>query len=174
MNRYKFLLKNTQKSDNFIGLFPWGTIIDPVNTDLKKDQINFFDEGIDFLKKLSSKNIPVVLFINQFKPHPVAMDKLQGFTEAIEKFVREQGVDVMGMYWCPGVDLKDPYVVPNPGMFVRVTENIGVNWKDVPVLSIHDNDLSAANKVKATPIKIGGSHKKYTSFSSLNNWITTQ
>jgi len=75
------------------------------------------------------------------------------------------------MYWCPGVDKKDPFVVPNPGMFVRVTENLNINWVDVPVLSAAENDLSAANKVKATPIMIGTKHNKYISYPDLANWL---
>lgn len=173
MNRYKFLLSSPQLSNKVIGLFPWGTVIDPVNSDLKKDQINFFDNGVEFLKELPKKGISVVLFINQFKPHPLTMEKLQTFVNAIEGFVKDQGVTVLGAYWCPGVDRNDPFVVPNPGMFVRVTENTGIAWDNIPVLSASDIDLSAASKVKATPILIGKEHKKYTSFNSLSEWIAS-
>lgn len=173
MNRYKFLLNTTLNNNQIIGLFPWGTIIDTTTTDLKKDQITFFDSGMDFLRNLASKNVSVVLFINQFKPHPLVMDKLQSVVTAIENVVKEQGVTVIGTYWCPGVDRNDPFVVPNPGMFVRVTENTGIAWDNIPVLSASDVDLSAASKVKAAPILIGKEHKKYTSYNSLSEWIAS-
>ena len=90
----------------------------------------------------------------------------------MEQFVRDQGVAVMGTYWCPSVDKKDPFVVPNPGMFVRVTENLAVDWNKIPVLSVSEIDLSAANKVKAEPIMIGSKHNKYASYDSLSNWLS--
>jgi histidinol phosphatase-like enzyme len=173
MNRYKYIIENTQKSSSFIGLFPWGTVIDPAETNHKNSQIAFLEQGVEFLKELRARDISVVLFINQFRPYAVSYDDLKNFIESVEKFVREQGVTVMGTYWCPGIDKKDPFVVPNPGMFIRVTENIGVNWNKIPVLSAHDFDLSAAVKVKATPIKIGSEHNKHQSFLTLSDWIAS-
>jgi histidinol phosphatase-like enzyme len=173
MNRYRYLIADTQNSNKFIGLFPWGILIDSALTDHKKNEIHFTDAGVDFLKALAAKNISVVLFMNQFKPHVLSYEKLGEFVSSVEGFVKSQGVNSIGMYWCPGIDQKDPFVVPNPGMFVRVTENIGVDWKDIPVLSAGDADLSAASKVKATPIKIGSVHKKYQSFDSLANWLAS-
>jgi histidinol phosphatase-like enzyme len=161
------------KTNKFIGLFPWGTVVDPSTTDHKKSQISFYEHGVEFLNQLAVKNISVVLFLNQFKPHPLPMDDLKNFADSVEQFVIGQGVSVMGMYWCPGYDKKDPFVVPNPGMFVRVTENLGVNWADIPVLSTSEVDLSAANKVKATPVMIGTKHNKYTSYASLADWISS-
>ena len=173
MNRYKSLLKNTQKSDKFIGLFPWGTIIDSEKTDHKKDEIHFTDQGIEFLQSLARKNVSVVMFINQFKPYPIPMDKLKSFADAVEGYVRSQNVSVHGVYWAPGYDKKDPFVVPNPGMFLRVTENLGTNWENIEVLSASEVDLSAAVKVKATPVLIGSEHKKYKSFTDLTSWVNS-
>jgi hypothetical protein len=42
------------------------------------------------------------------------------------------------------------------------------------VLSASDNDLSAAKKVNAIPIKIGDKHQKFDSFNSLIEWIDKQ
>ena len=175
MNRYTYILEsiNSATSTKFIGLFPWGTVIDPVNTIHKNSQIAFLEQGVEFLKDLRSRNISVILFINQFKPHPLTYDDLKNFIESVEQFVREQGVSVMGTYWCPGFDKKDPFVVPNPGMFLRVTENLGIDWAKIPVLSAHDVDLSAASKVKATPIKIGNTHDKYQSYTTLSDWVSS-
>ena len=175
MNRYAHILESitANKSNQFIGIFPWGTVIDPINTNHKNSQIAFLEQGVVFLQELRAKNISVVLFINQFKPHPMSYDDLKNFIESVEQFVREQGVSVMGTYWCPGFDKKDPFVVPNPGMFLRVAENLGVDWSKVPVLSAHDVDLSAASKVKATPIKIGNKHDKYQSYTTLSEWVSS-
>jgi histidinol phosphatase-like enzyme len=174
MNRYTYALKSTgQNTGTIIGLFPWGTIVDPATTDHKKSQISFYEHGVDFLRQLAGKNISVVLFLNQFKPHVLPMDDLKNFADSVEQFVRDQGVAVLGMYWCPGVEKKDPFVVPNPGMFVRVTENIGIDWNKIPVLSSSEVDLSAATKVKATPVMIGAKHNKYTSYSNLADWVSS-
>jgi histidinol phosphatase-like enzyme len=174
MNRYTYALKSTtQNNGTIIGLFPWGTIVDPTTTDHKKSQIGFYEYSIDFLKQLAVKNTSVVLFLNQFKPHVLPMDDLKNFADSVEQFVRDQGVAVLGMYWCPGIDKKDPFVVPNPGMFLRVTENLGIDWNKIPVLSSNEANLSAAVKVKATPIMIGAKHNKYTSYSNLADWVSS-
>jgi len=174
MNRYAYILQSTtQNNGTIIGLFPWGTIVDPSTTDHKKSQISFYEHGVDFLKQLSGKNISVVLFLNQFKPYPLSMEDLKNFADSVEQFVRDQGVAVLGMYWCPGIEKKDPFVVPNPGMFVRVTENLGIDWNKLQVLSASDVDLSAAAKVKANPVMIGAKHNKYTSYASLYDWVSS-
>lgn len=175
MNRYSYILDNNtvNKSDRFIGIFPWELIIDK-STDVRKDQIDFLDTGVEFLHKLAMKNIGLIMFINQFKTYPLPMDKFGGFVNAIENFVKEQGVNLIGAYWCPGTDKRDPFVVPNPGMFLRVTENLGTDWTNIPVLSVSEIDLSAAVKVKAMPIKIGSKHNKHQSFDSLSAWLDSQ
>jgi histidinol phosphatase-like enzyme len=175
MNRYTYILDkiSSEQSERFIGIFPWELIIDKT-TDVRGDQINFLDEGMDFLHKLSAKKIAVVMFINQFKTYPLSMEKFGNFVSAIENFVKGQGVDLKGVYWCPGTDKRDPFVVPNPGMFLRVTENLGTDWTNIPVLSVSEIDLSAAVKVKATPIKIGSKHNKHQSFESLAAWLDSQ
>jgi histidinol phosphatase-like enzyme len=174
MNRYAYILQSvTETNSTTIGLFPWGTIVDPVTTDHKKSQISFYEHGVDFLRQLAGKNISVVLFLNQFKPHVLPMEDLKNFADSVEQFVRDQGVAVLGMYWCPGIEKKDPFVVPNPGMFVRVTENLGINWDKIPVLSASEVDLSAAAKVKAEPIMIGAKHNKYASYADLADWVAS-
>jgi histidinol phosphatase-like enzyme len=174
MNRYKYILNQSVANELQIGLFPYGTLIDPTLTNVKTETLTFFDSATEFFNKLKIKNISVVLFINQFKKHPVSFEELQKFTEAVESHVRAQGVKVTGMYWAPGSESKDPFVVPNPGMFYRVTENTGLKWDNIPVLSASDNDLSAAKKVNAIPIKIGDKHQKFDSFNSLIEWIDKQ
>lgn len=174
MNRYEYALKKSQSSSMVIGLFPYGTIIDIEHTDIKNEQLTLLDSGVVFLKKLVEKKIEVILFINQFKQRPASFDDLKKFTEAVEGVVRQHGVNVGGMYWAPGYDKKDPFVVPNPGMFYRVTENTGMKWTNISVLSSFDDDLSAANKVNATPIKIGESHSRWDAYSSPIAWIDKQ
>jgi hypothetical protein len=131
MNRYKYILNQSVANELQIGLFPYGTLIDPSLTDIKTETLTFFDISTEFFNKLKVKNISVVLFINQFKKHPVSFEDLQKFTEAVESHVRAQGVKVIGMYWAPGSETKDPFV-PNPGMFYRVTENTGLKWDNIP------------------------------------------
>lgn len=169
MNRYKFLIKNKNPSQ-IIGLFPWGTIIDPDATKLNDNQLSFYEDGITFLQQLSTNNISVVLFFNQFKLKPINIPAFKELVDTVEKFVISHNVTVLGAYWCPESDKKNPFVVPNPGMFLRVTDNIKLKWDNIPVLSCNDLDLSAALKVSATPIKIGGTHSKYKSFNSLLEW----
>lgn len=174
MNRYKYILKTIVGSttSKTIGLFPWGTIIDTKDTSIKNHQLTFLEEGVEFLNQLSANNVSVVLFINQFKP-AVPMKDLQDFSEAVEDFVKKQNVNVIGMYWAPGTEKQDPYVVPNPGMFNRVTENTGMQWDNIPVLSISELDLSAASKAKAAPIKIGSASTKWKTYSTLKEWTDT-
>ena len=171
MNRYAFLLNKENIKSKTIGLFPWGTIIDNSNSDINKNLLIFTESGIEFLKSIASTT-SVVLFVNQFKTRPLSMEDFQDLINTIENFVKEQGVNVIGTYWAPGTQKNDPFVVPNPGMFYRVSENTSLNWEGVEVLSSSDDDLSAAKKVKATPIKIGSSHKIYQSFKTVNDWLS--
>ena len=175
MNRYKFLLDNLPSAGNkeIIGLFPFGTVIDTKNTSIKNQQLHFLEEGVTFLEKLSTRNVSIVLFFNQFKP-PVTATDLEAFTNAVADFVTKQGLTVIGPYWCPGIDKRDPFVVPNPGMFHRVTENTGISWEGIPVISSSELDLTAAAKVKSVPIKIGGNNtsNKWTTYESLDAWLS--
>lgn len=175
MNRFEYLLagltNNTKQQ--IIGLFPFGTVIDAKNTSIKNQQLHFLEEGVEFLQQISTKNISVVLFFNQFRP-PIPMNELEQFTAAVADFVTKQGVNVIGPYWCPGVDKKDPFVVPNPGMFTRVTENTGMKWDNIPVISTNELDLMAATKVKALPVKIGDASTKFKVYTNLNSWLSEQ
>lgn len=176
MNRYKFLLDNLPSagSREIIGFFPFGTLIDTKNTSIKNQQLHFLEEGVQFLEKLATKNTSIVLFFNQFKP-PVPANELEAFTGAVADFVTKQGISVIGPYWCPGVDKRDPFVVPNPGMFHRVTEHTGISWTGIPVISSNELDLAAAVKVKALPIKIGGNktNAKWATYDSLDEWLSS-
>lgn len=172
MNRYKFLLSTPVSNSKTIGLFPWGTIIDSKQSDISKNLLVFSDEGLQFLRNIAHST-NVVLFINQFKMHPLSMEDFQELVNSIDRVVKEQGVTVLGPYWAPGTQKNDPFVVPNPGMFYRATETANINWENIEVLSASDDDLSAAKKVKATPIKIGSSHKTYTSFNSVSEWLNS-
>lgn len=175
MNRFKHLLDNipARSSNTVLGIFPWGLIIDDKATNIKNQQLYFVDQGIEFLQQIAKRQIPVVMFLNQFKP-PVPMNNLKELAEAVENYVKQHGVNLIGVYWCPGIDKKDPFVVPNAGMFHRVTENTGIAWDNMPVISSSDVDLSAAVKVKASPIKIGGNSTKWATYTSLNDWLVTQ
>lgn len=174
MNRFKHLLNDVSNTagNRIIGLFPFGTVIDTKNTSIKNQQLHFLEDGVEFLQQLAIKNTSVVLFFNQFKP-PVPMNDLEQFTAAVADFVTKQGVTVIGPYWCPGSDKRDPFVVPNPGMFGRVTENTGIKWDNITVISANELDLMAANKVKALPVKIGGVSTKWTAYDSLDAWLNS-
>lgn len=172
MNRFRYLLLGSSKPQ-LIGIFPYGLIIDDNKSNHKTNEIHFFDEGINFLKMLAQKNISVVMFINQFKP-ALPFEKFESFVSTVESFSKQQGVDLKGVYWCPGTDKRDQFVIPNPGMFHRVTENTGIQWNNIPVISNNELDLVAASKVNALPIKIGGNGTKWTKFTSLTEWFNSQ
>lgn len=176
MNRYSYVLKikNAIVPKKIIGLFPYGLLIDPANSSIKNEQLTFFDNSTEFFKKLIEKNISVVLFINQFKKQPASFDELKKFIEAVEGYISQQGVSITGMYWSPGYEKTDPFVVPNPGMFHRVSENTNLVWDNVDVLSDNDDDLLAASEVQATPVYIGKPHVKWQSYNSILDWIDQQ
>lgn len=174
MSRYKHLLDQISVSTKgkVFGLFPFNSIVNTSLTDVYSGKIEFDEASIEGLKKLASKGYSVVLFINQFKGRPLSLDHFQSLNEAVEKFIIGIGMQVQGLYWCPGTDKKDPFVVPNPGMFHRATENQGLSWIDIPVVSTSDNDLTAAEKVNATPIKIGNG-SIWTHYNNLSDWANS-
>ena len=175
MSRYKHILDNLVISteDKTFGLFPFNSIINISLTDVYSGKIEFDQSAIDGLKILASKGYGVILFINQFKGRSLSFDHFQSLNAAIEKFIVGLGMQVKGLYWCPGTDKKDPFVVPNPGMFHRSTENQGAKWEGIPVVSSFDNDLAAAEKVKAVPIKIGNGSEKWSHYTNLFDWANS-
>ncbi len=174
MSRYQHLLESISINggNKTFGLFPFNSIIDPNLTDIHSGKIEFDQVAVEGLKKLAGKGYSVVVFINQFKGRPLSLDHFQSLNTAVEKFIISIGMQVQGFYWCPGVDKKDPFVVPNPGMFHRATENQGIKWEGIPVVSTSDNDLTAAEKVNATPIKIGNG-SKWTHYNNLIDWTNS-
>lgn len=176
MSRFKHLViqetTTTETSDTpkLVGLFPFNTLVDPKTSDIHAGKIDFLVSGGEALRELARKNYSVVLFINQFKQRPLPMEHFQGLNQAIDNFVKQSGTTIAGLYWTPGSAKADPFVVPNAGMFNRATENQGINWTDIPVLSTYDADLLAATKVGALPIKIGNGSEKWTHFDSLFEW----
>lgn len=174
MSRFKYLLeKKTELVESkIVGIFPFNALIDPKVTDIHSGRIEFLETAMQGLKLLSEKNYSLVLFINQFK-RQLPTEHFQSLNGAVEKFIRGTGVNVLNIYWCPILDKNDIYVVPNPGMFNRASENQGIKWEDVPVISSSDTDLQAAAKVKAVPIKIGNGSDKWTHYASFLDWTTS-
>lgn len=175
MNRYKHLLAQPQfKLDSkIIGIFPFDTLINSKDSDVHTGNLSFIESAIDGLKLLASKQYSVVMFVNQNKLRPLSNESFQAMTNAIENFVKQYGVDVKGVYWCPGVSKDDPFVVPNAGMFHRVTEHHNINWKDISVVSTSNNDLKAADKVAASGIKIGNEPSKWPHYLSFFDYVNT-
>lgn len=161
MSRFNHILTNTPTASTFtpqskiIGLFPFNALVDPNTTDVHSGKIDFLESAIAGLRILAEHNYSVVVFINQFKSRQMSHENFNSLNAAVERFINAQGVKVVGIYWCPSIAKNDPYVVPNPGMFHRASENQSIDWSNIPVISSFDKDLLAASSAKATPVKIG-------------------
>jgi len=177
MSRFKYLLDKNENTNldevKLVGLFPFNTLVDVNSTDPSIGKLGFLDTALASLEVLARKNYSVILFINQFKNKQLHNESFQSMNRTIEGIVSKHGLKVAGLYWCPGVDKNDPFVVPNAGMFSKVTENQGVAWKDIPVLSTFDADLKAAEKAGATSIKIGKGAGKWPQFNTIAEWVET-
>lgn len=174
MSRFSYLLEKKFEltESKIIGVFPFNALIDPRVTDVHNGRIEFLDSAMQGLKFLSEKKYSIVLFINQFK-RQLPMEHFQSLNGAVDKFIKGTGVNILNIYWCPSIDKNDPFVVPNSGMFNRATENQGIQWEGIPVISSFDNDLMAASKVKAIPVKIGNGSDKWTHFNSFLDWTSS-
>jgi len=173
MSRFRHILTSPTTSINttvtpskIIGLFPFNALVDPNTTDVHSGKIDFLESAMAGLKLLAEQNYSAILFINQFKSRQLPYETFNNLNGAVERFVNSQGVKVVGIYWCPSITKDDPYVVPNPGMFHKATENQSINWSSIPVVSSFDKDLLAASSVKAMPVKIGNGSNwtRYTTF----------
>lgn len=182
MQRFRYLLDTIEiesnlNSDTFnqtiqsqtttsriVGLFPFMATVNPTTTKPNIGHIDFIPSAIEAFSKLASKNISVILFINQFKNHPLNYESFMSMNQAVEKFLTSTGIKVSGLYWCPSTDKNDPYVVPNSGMFVKAKENQKITWSGIPIVSSSENDLIAAEKAGAMPIKIGKAHAKWKTY----------
>ena len=177
MSRYQYILNSISLNSTLpkmIGIFPFNALVDAASSNIHQGKLEFFEEAVDGLKLLGQQGTSVVLFINQFKDRQLGYEQFTALNQAIEKFIRQYGIQVLGVYWCPTIDKRDPFVVPNSGMFNKVTENQGIDWNGVPVISSSDNDLAAAAKVNATPIKIGKGPSKWTSFDSFKTYVVSR
>jgi len=173
MNRYKNLLDQINLNQKkIIGIFPFNTLIDKKSSNVYVGNLNFLESAIDGLKLLSKNNFEIVLFVNQFKSKQLSTESFQSMIVSIESHLKNRGVTILGIYWCPAISSSDPFVTPNPGMFHRVTEHHYTNWNSVPVISTSDNDLHAAEKVSACPIKIGSGPSKWDHFESLSAYVS--
>ena len=161
MSRFSHILTTpsttivSKAPSKIIGLFPFNALVDANTTDVHSGKIDFLESAIAGLKLLAEQNYSVVVFINQFKSRQLPYETFNNLNGAVERFINSHGVKVVGIYWCPSTTKNDPYVVPNPGMFHKATENQSIDWSGVSVISSSDRDLLAASAVKATPIKIG-------------------
>lgn len=174
MSRFKHLLETPFQTvgSKTIGIFPFNTLVDTEKSDIYTGSMVFHDSAIEGLKELGKKGYSLILFINQFKKKPLPPEHFMALNQAMEGFVKSHGINVVGLYWCPSTDRNDPFVVPSPGMFNRVTENMGFAWNDVDVISTSDNDLIAAERAKAKPIKIGKGSSKWTLYGSLLDYAS--
>lgn len=174
MSRFRYVLEKPieDRLPTVFGLFPFSTVVDSNTFDFKSGKLDFHNSAVDALKLLGGKNCSVILFVNQFK-NKLSFDQFQQLNKVLENFISSHGIKVAGLYWCPSTDKNDPFVVPNPGMFNRVTENQGIDWDNIPVIATSDSDLLAAERAKATPIKIGKGSSKWTQFDSFLDWAKT-
>lgn len=175
MSRFKYLLDVkpiAQAGSKTIGIFPFNSLVDPDKTDIYSGAMAFHESAVQGLKLLAEKNYSVVLFINQFKKKPLPPEHFMALNQALEGFVKSHGINVVGLYWCPSTDRNDPYVVPGAGMFTRATENQGISWEGIDVISTSDNDLIAAERAKANPIKIGKGSSKWTLHENLLDYAS--
>lgn len=177
MSRFKYLLESATSTDvknsKYFGLFPFNSLVDKNASDIHSGKLEFLESAVEGLKLLASKNYSVIVFINQFKNKKLSFEHFQSLNQAIENFINSYGVKVHSVYWCPGTDRNDPFVVPNPGMFTRATENLEVSWNNVPVISTSDDDLLAADRAGGTPIKISNGSSKWTHYATFLNWVET-
>jgi len=169
MSRFSHILTTPNAGttqSKIIGLFPFNALVDPSTTDVYSGKIDFLESAIAGLRLLAEENYSVIVFINQFKSRQLPYETFNNLNGAVERFINAQGVKVVGIYWCPSITKNDPYVVPNPGMFHKASENQSIDWSNIPVISSFDKDLLAATSAKAMPVKIGNgsSWTRYATF----------
>lgn len=177
ISRYRYILDlpigAPAQGPKLVGVFPFNSLVDMDKSDLSNGKMEFYETAVKGLTKLAQSNTNVVLFINQFKRNPLPFEQFSALNQAIEGFINQTGVQVLGIYWCPSTDKNDPFVVPNPGMFRRASENQHIVWDNIPVISTSENDLAAANKVKALPVKVGTETSKWSRFDSFLDWVNS-
>jgi D-glycero-D-manno-heptose 1,7-bisphosphate phosphatase len=86
---------------------------------------------------------------------------------AIVEALKSQGANVLGVWYCPSTDKNDPYLKPNPGMFMKLKAEHGIDWKKTPVLASSIADVKAAAAVGAEAIVIENDSFTLKSLGSL-------
>ena len=86
---------------------------------------------------------------------------------AIVEALKSQGANILGVWYCPSTDKNDPYLKPNPGMFMKLKTEHGIDWKKTPILASSIADVKAGAAVGAEVIVIENDSFTLKSLGSL-------
>ena len=131
--------------------------------------LEIHESVIEAVKILTQKGKGIIITTNRPEISRGTM-KQESYAEAqngIIEILRSQGASILGVWYCPSTDKNDPYLKPNPGMFLKLKNEQGIDWKKTPVLASSIADVKAGSAVGAEVIIIENENFTLKSLGSL-------
>ena len=136
-----------------------GTIVADRHYLSDPDGLELLPNALDGLRELRESGARLVVVTNQsgvgrgYFP----AESVERMHERLRELLAAGGVEVDGIYVCPhapadGCDCRKP----EPGLFLRAADDLGLDLPSSFVLGDKDGDVEAGRRIGATPILIGG------------------
>lgn len=127
-----------------------GTIhIDKVQTHLVED-LEFFDDTIESLKKLYQMGFLIVIVTNQdgIKNKKYKKDEMTKFNAKIREELEKNGIEIAAIYYSPH-NKKENHISfkPNSGMLIRASYDLNISLADSYMIGDQVHDIIAGEKV---------------------------
>jgi HAD superfamily hydrolase (TIGR01662 family) len=130
------LLKNTK----------WGEMV----------TLEIRESVIEAVKILADKGKGIIITTNrpEISKKTMKQESYVSAQDSIISILTQAGAKVLGVWFCPSADRNDPFLKPNAGMFLKLKNEKGIDWKKTPVLAGSIADVKAGNMVGAEVIII--------------------
>ena len=167
-NRFINSVKSSPVVGDFVALDFDGTILKNKSW-AEFMTLEIHESVFEAVKILTQKGKGIIITTNRPEITKGTM-KQESYAEAqnaIVEILRSQGANILGVWYCPSTDKNDPYLKPNPGMFLKLKTEQGIDWKKTPVLASSVADVKAGSAVGAEVIVIENESFNLKSLGSL-------
>ena len=149
------------------------TIIKDYHYNVDINKIDFLPGVIDTLKVLQDKGYLLFIITNQsgVARGYYSEDDVHVFHDALLKKLKEQGVDISKIYYCP--DLDGDYRKPNIGMFLKAKEEFDLDLDTCIAIGDRSRDLSICEHSKCRGFLINQKENdnRYISLSNFSSLL---
>lgn len=150
-----------QANRKVLGVSLFGAIIDNTKSFTPGDPIGPAEGAAEAIQLLTQKGYDLLIISGQpsNKTRALSQNDFENILTGTKDFVAQVGGRIRNVYYAPGVDKNDPYVLPNIGMFERAQNENNFSWANSYFVGADVNEVKAAIKSKAKPVLIKNQNK---------------